>query len=174
MAKVAFSKLKYKINEEEVAVQLGEETVMVKQYLPISDKLQLISKIINQAHEEDYNFSNPVKADIILKLEMIEAYTNLTFTDKQKDDPAKIYDLLETNGAFKIIFSAIPQSEIEMIKNGAKETIEALYHFQNSAVGIVTQLSSTYTPTENQVNNLQETITNLSQSPFLQTLLAQD
>ena len=65
MAKVAFSKLKCKINETEVPVQIGEEIVMVKQYLPIQDKLALIGRVIERAHEEDYNFSNPVKADVI-------------------------------------------------------------------------------------------------------------
>jgi hypothetical protein len=35
MAKVAFSKLKCKVNDTEVPVQIGEETIMVKQYLPI-------------------------------------------------------------------------------------------------------------------------------------------
>ena len=86
MAKIPFTKLKCKINTDEVPVQIGEETIAVKQYLPIQEKLELISKVIMQAHEQDENYSNPIKAGVYRDLEVIFAYTNISFTDKQKED----------------------------------------------------------------------------------------
>ena len=64
MARIPFTKLKCKINTDEIPVQIGDETIAVKQYLPIQEKLELISKVIMQAHEQDENYSNPVKAGI--------------------------------------------------------------------------------------------------------------
>ena len=64
MAKVPFTKLKCKINIDEVPVQIGEETIAVKQYLPIQEKLGLIGKVVMAAHEQDENYSNPVKAKL--------------------------------------------------------------------------------------------------------------
>ena len=55
MAKVAYTKLKCTVNENKVPVQIGENTIAVKQYLPINEKLELIGRVINQSHEEDHN-----------------------------------------------------------------------------------------------------------------------
>ena len=44
MAKVPFTKLKCKINTDEVPVQIGEETIAIKQYLPIQEKQIINSK----------------------------------------------------------------------------------------------------------------------------------
>jgi hypothetical protein len=46
MAKISFNKLGLKININEIPVQIGEETIAVKQYLPIEEKLQLISRVL--------------------------------------------------------------------------------------------------------------------------------
>ena len=65
MAKVPFSKLKCKINEEIKQVKLNDEiTIEVKQYLPIQEKLALIGRVIELAHMQDENYSNPVKAAV--------------------------------------------------------------------------------------------------------------
>jgi hypothetical protein len=48
MAKVAFSKLDLKKNQEIVNLEINDEvTIEVKQYLPISEKLKMISEIVN-------------------------------------------------------------------------------------------------------------------------------
>ena len=77
MARIPFTKLKCKINTNEIPVQIGEETIAVKQYLPIQEKLELIGKVVMQAHEQDENYSNPVKAGVYRDLEVIFAYTNI-------------------------------------------------------------------------------------------------
>ena len=132
MAKVPYSKLKCKINEEEVQVKFGEETIVVKQYLPISDKLQLIGRVVELAHGQDYNFHNPVKAKVYEDLEVLFAYTNLTFTEKQKEDLPKLYDILQSNGIFEIVYAHIPEVERQIIHNGILETVVAVYQYQNS------------------------------------------
>ena len=103
MAKVPFTKLKCKINENEIPVQIGEETIAVKQYLPIQEKLALISRVVEFAHEQDYNYSNPVKISVYRDLEIIFTYTNISFTDKQKEDLPKLYDMLYSSGIIKTI-----------------------------------------------------------------------
>ena len=39
-------------------------------------------------------FINPLQVEVYTLLQIIEKYTNITFTDKQKEDPAKLYDLI--------------------------------------------------------------------------------
>ena len=44
---------------------------------------------------DNNNFANPVKLNVFLRLEIIFNYTNISFTDKQKEDLVKLYDILE-------------------------------------------------------------------------------
>ncbi len=171
MAKVAFSKLKCKINETEVPVQIGEETVMVKQYLPIQDKLALIGRVIERAHEEDYNFSNPVKADVIAALEIIFAYTNILFTDKQKEDFAKLYDLLVSNNILTEIMDHIPSSELTLLREGIQNTTDAFYQYQNSVLGLLDGIKKSYSASEFDVEMLQKTITELQNNSLIKDIL---
>ena len=144
MAKVAFSKLKCKINDTEVPIQIGEEIIMIKQYLPIQDKLQLIGRVVELAHEQDCNFSNPVKSAVIRDLEVVFAYTNLSFTDKQKEDFPKLYDQLFSSGVLAKILAAIPETEYNAITKGLTDSLEGIYKYQNSVLGLLDAIGTDY------------------------------
>ena len=60
MAKLAFSKLGLKNNNQVVNINYNEQTIEVKQYISVNDKLKLISNIINNTVDE-HIFCNPVK-----------------------------------------------------------------------------------------------------------------
>ena len=144
MAKTAYTKLKCTINKDEVSVQIGENTIAVKQYLPINEKLELIGRVINQSHEEDHNYSNPVKVDVYTVMEIIFAYTDISFTDKQKEDIAKLYDQMMSSGIVSTITKAIPATELTIIYDGVKDTIEAVYKYQNSILGLLDTMKTDY------------------------------
>ena len=75
MAKLSFTKLGLKPNNETVNVSFGEQFIEVKKYLPVEDKLNLISRVLELSHDSN-NFSNPVKVSVYTTLEIIEKYTN--------------------------------------------------------------------------------------------------
>ena len=97
MAKVSFSKLGLTKNQEVKILNWNEQNIEVRQYLPISEKLELISNVINFAHDGNANFANPVQVEVFTGLELLYAYTNISFTDKQKEDPAKLFDLVKSS-----------------------------------------------------------------------------
>lgn len=160
MAKVPFTKLKCKINNDEIPVQIGEETIAVKQYLPAQEKLALISRVIMQAHEQDANYSNPVKAMIFLKLELVFAYTNINFTDKQREDIPKLYDMLLSSGILNTILNAIPQEEQEVLILGVEQSIESFYKYQNSVLGILDTLKTDYSNLNLDATEISSKLTN--------------
>ena len=171
MAKVPFTKLKCKINTDEIPVQIGEETIAVKQYLPIQEKLELIGKVVMQAHEQDENYSNPVKAGVYRDLEVIFAYTNISFTDKQKEDLPKLYDMLYSSGIISEVLKNIPENEYTEIVLGVRDSIEAIYKYQNSTLGILDNIKSNYNQTEFDVEALQKALADLSNSPVVKEIL---
>ena len=173
MAKVPFSKLKCKINEEIKQVKLNDEiTIEVKQYLPIQEKLALISRVIELAHMQDENYSNPVKAAVFRDLEIIECYTNISFTDKQKEDPAKLYDLLYSTGIVKIVLDNIPEDEYTKIVIGVKDSIEAVYKYQNSIFGILDTIKTDYSNMKLDIDSLNQAITDPETLEFVKSILS--
>ena len=171
MAKVPFTKLKCKINENEIPVQIGEETIAVKQYLPIQDKLGLIGRVVEFAHEQDNNFSNPVKARVYRDLEIIFAYTNISFTDKQKEDLPKLYDMLYSSGVIKIVIDNIPEDEYLEIVWGVKDSIDAIYKYQNSVLGILDTISTDYSALDLDASEIQKKIADPQNLELLKNVL---
>ena len=170
MAKVAFSKLGLKVNNEIKTVEFNEQTIEVKQYLPVNDKLELISNVINLAHDEN-NFSNPVKVSIFTTLEIFYAYTNINFTDKQKEDPAKLYDMLISSGLVAEIIRAIPEAEYNEILCGVSDSIEAIYTYQNSIMGILDTITADYSALNLDAATIQQKIADPENMALLKQVL---
>ena len=143
MAKVSFTKLGLKKKEEIKNITINDQVIEVKQYLPISDKINIITNVIENS-ADDNNFANPVKVEVFANLEIMYAYTNISFTDKQKGDPTKLYDLLEENGVIAEVIAAIPENEYALLLGWIDETIEAFYTYRNSVMGIMEQISTDY------------------------------
>lgn len=143
MAKVSFTKLGLKTNQEIKTLEYNGQIIEIKQYLPIQEKLELISNVINLSADEN-NFANPVKIDAYSILEIIEYYTNINFTEKQKEDPAKLYDLIISNNLAEIIIQSIPEKEYINLLDGINECVEAIYKYRNSALGILDSIKQDY------------------------------
>lgn len=154
MSKVSFIKLGLKKNEEIKTIKFNDIEIEVKQYLPANDKLALIGNVINNSHST--NFANPVLIEVMGSLEIIYTYTNINFTDKQKEDPMKLYDLLNSSGLIDAIVSAIPQVEYETVIDGISDTIEAVYAYENSAMGILNTISKDYSNLELDATKISE------------------
>ena len=79
-----------------------------------------------------------------MTLEILYAYTNINFTDKQKEDPAKLYDLVAGSGLATAVLAAIPEEEYNTISIGVYRTIESVYAYRHSALGILESISTDY------------------------------
>lgn len=157
MAKVAFTKLGLKVNQEKLVAKFNEQEIEVEQYLPINEKLALISRVLNLASDEN-NFANPIKLDIYLTLEILFAYTNINFTDKQKEDITKLYDLVTSSGLVEAVFSVLPQVEYDALAYGLKTSAEAIYTYRNSIMGILDIIGSDYSNLNLDATELQKKI----------------
>lgn len=147
MAKVSFAKLGLKVNNDVKTFEWlsGDEvtTVEVKQYLPIEEKLAVISNIINNTIDEN-DFYNPVRLEIFTTLEILYAYTNFNITPKMKEDPFKLYDVVVSTGLFDKILEVMPTEEFDRIDVSAHATIRNIYNYKNSAMGILSAITTDY------------------------------
>ena len=172
MAKIAFSKFGLKPNTDIKTIEFNGQNIEILQYLPIQKKLGLIGRVISMAHEEDANYSNPVKLRVFTELELVFEYTNISFTDKQKEDLPKLYDTLCSSGLLAVILEALPTSEYTGIVNGVAESTEAIYKYQNSVLGILSILTGDMQDIENiDIAGMKQALVEIAQSPMLQELI---
>lgn len=159
MAKIPFTKLALTKNTEVASFDWNGQTVEVKQYLPIQEKLELIASVLNQCQDEN-NFINEAKMALFMDLEMAYRYTNINFTEKQKEDPAKLYDLLAGSGFFDDMFTVIPQREYKSIVMWLSKTAEHIYDYRNSIYGILDAVSNDYSGLDLDAQKIVDTINN--------------
>lgn len=168
--KPTFAKLKLARNNSVKVVTFNDIEIEVKQYLPINEKLQLISNVINAAADEN-NFSNPIKEDLFGTLEIIYAYTNLGFTEKQKEDPIKLYDDMISSGFADAIIKEIPSEEYNTIVNGINECTKAIYTYRNSLLGILEATVADYGNLELDATDLQSKMADPNNMALLKDVL---
>lgn len=171
MAKVSFSRLGLKVNNEVVNIHFNDQVIEVKQYISVNDKLKLISEVINNTIDE-HSFCNPVKVKVYLALGILDYYTNINFTEKQKEDPVKLYDLFESNGLLNQIYHTIPGEEFNNLIEGAWDSINAIYTYNNSAMGIMDNLGKDYSNLNFDASAIQEKLGNSENVEFLKEVLA--
>lgn len=170
MAKVTFTKLGLKPNNKIVNIHFNEQVIEVKQYLPVEDKLELMSRVLDLAHDSN-NFSNPVKLDVYLILEIFDKYTNISFTEKQKEIPTKLYDLLVGNGLVEQVLSAIPKEEYEMLYKNILAISDGIYTYHNSVLGILETVSADYQSLELDATNIRDKIADPSNMALLKDII---
>lgn len=157
MAKLAFSKMnKIKsIPDKIVATENGD--LVVKQYLPLENKINLIIDVL-ELSGSDEGFFNIIKLDAFYQIEMIKAYTNISFTDKQQEDTPKLYDAIKMNGVWEIVFPHIPEDERMYIWHNLKDMAEAITEYNRSIAGMLKALTQDYSALDEQAVNIQKTL----------------
>ena len=135
MAKVSYANLKLKVNKEVKTFNFMEQEIEVLQYLPIEDKRDLVEITLQKAEED--GIYNPVLLDMYFHLHLVYMYTNLSFTDKQKENEAKIYDTLACNGFFDKFFEVLPESEYEDLMDYIEDMMEDMLTYKNTAGAVL-------------------------------------
>lgn len=171
MAKIAFTKLGLKLNKDVKILNWEDQEIEIKQYLTANEKLELITNVINNSADE-MNFYNVGKIEIFLALETVYAYTNINFTDKQKEDVCKLYDLLVSSGLYGKVMECIPESEIEWVEEVLMDTVDSIYKYQNSILGILETVSADYSNLNLDATNIQKALGDPENMALLKGVLA--
>ena len=171
MAKIAFSKLGIKKPNEEVkTIIFNENEIEVKQYLPIQEKLRIIGDAISESMDGN-KFYNKIKTEMCLELEIIYAYTNITFTDKQKEDTAKLYDMLDSSGLIHQVLNAIPVEELETVLIQGSYLGRDFYNQMNSVYGIMETIATDYANVGTEVDEMATELANPDVIPLLKNVM---
>ena len=165
--KIGLTKLGLKKNTNLIPLEWEEQIIQIKEYLPIEDKIGVIERIVNQSLD-DNNFANPARIMINTVLEVIFAYTNINFTDKQKEDRLGLYDLLVSSGLWKAIENKLAEiGELSIIQITVREVIDEVYKYKNSTLGVLQAVAEDYSNLDLDAEKLREKIGNKENVEFL-------
>lgn len=135
MAKVSYANLKLKPVNTFSAFAFGGQQVEVLNYLPIEDKYDLVMITLQKAEEN--GIYNPILLDLYFHLHLVYLYTNLSFTDKQKENEPKIYDTLVSNGFFDKFFEVMDENEYRELMEYIEELKSVILHYKNTAGAVL-------------------------------------
>ena len=156
MAQITYTKLGLKPNFDEIAIiHCGNEQIEVKQFLPLEKKLEVLTNIINNSIDER-GFYNTARIDFNIKMEVLYTYTNIKFTDKQKENPMKLYDNFVASGLMRQIWDLIPEDDRDWFEKHANASIISIMKYRNSIYGILDALRTDYNDLDLNIETLRQ------------------
>lgn len=173
MAKISYNKLgitKDELNKVQT-VEYNDQTIEVKQYLPIAEKSELITRVLNNSVDENTGYYNLLKLDMNLGLEIIYAYSNISFTEKQKEDPMKLYDMLNASKVLNLIIGLVPDGEFYYLNKTTHEMANNIVSYRNSAMGIMEAISADYSNLNLDATDIQKKLNDPDNMALLKDVL---
>jgi hypothetical protein len=138
MAKVNYTSLKLKTDNSVKTFQFHNVNIDVLQYLPIEDKYDLVMITLQKSFEEEVY--NPIKLDMLFHLYLVYMYTNISFTDKQKENESKLYDAIKSNGLLEAVLEQIPEEEYNILFEYISDLADIKEEYNRSVVSLVKKM----------------------------------
>ena len=112
-----------------------EQEVQVLQYLPIEAKNDIIYIALQNAEEN--GIYNLLKLRMFFDLYITYLYTDLEFTDEEKDNPAELYDVLNSNGIISAIFNHMNSNEVKYLNEILEETLRMRLEYKSTIASVI-------------------------------------
>lgn len=104
-----FNELDLKLNTKERMLNFKGKEIKVKQYLSIEQKINLIQIALQQAYDEGVYNDGLLTA--YFHVYVIMFYTDLEFTDEEKQNVLTLFDLMESEELISSVIELIPRDE---------------------------------------------------------------
>lgn len=134
MSKISFNKLGLSKASNIKEVEFNEQKIEISQYLDIGLKSTLVNAAVRYSVIK--GIVDEILVDAYLHMFIIEHYTNITFTPKQKENILDTFDILESSGFLDLIVANMNQSEYDYLFSMAKKLIVNLNEYNKTIVSL--------------------------------------
>lgn len=153
---VSYANMKLKVDTSTKIIELDNGiSIKILKYLPVNEKYNLINDVLLKSYEN--GIYNPIRLDMYFALNLVYKYSNISFTEKQKEDEAKIYDTLQSTGIMDKIIDAIEDDEYNNLYTLLVETEDKYYEYRKTISGMLNDFS-------NQLNENADFLKEISES----------
>lgn len=142
-------------------VKINDTTELeVRSYLPIAQKGDLVTFVINGALDNMTGCFSPLRLEVYFAIAVVKWYAGVTFENQELMDIGNIYDTFEANNVILSVMGAIPEEELEFVESLVKDTAEDVARYNNSFAGIMAAMSDGATSLDGQLTEILEKIKN--------------
>ena len=171
MAKIGLNKLGLSKNNEVKEFMWNGQKIEILQYLSLEKKLEVISEIINSSVDLQGYYA-PYRLDLFTTITVMQYYTNISFTEKQKEDMGKLYDLIVSSGLWDKILDNLDEDDYEILLHYIDEAIKSYYSYYNSVFGILDSINTDYNNSSLQANEIAKTLSDPENLTLLRDVIA--
>lgn len=136
--KVSYANMKLKTNTTVNTFQFCGQKIEVLNYLPAADKYDLLMITLQKSLEG--NIYNEFKLNLFFELNLVYMYTNISFTEKQREDEFKLYDTLKSNGFFELFYETMNEDEYNDLFEQITVLKTTMEKSRGSIAGIIANL----------------------------------
>jgi len=170
MAKIGLTKLTPIKSIENKIIDINGEKVSIVQYLPITDKAQMVSDVLGDTLDE-HGMNSNIRENIYTGIRLIQYYTNINITDTMIANAGKTYDTLVMNGIIKKVKENIPQDELDYVIDAIHASIKIVSDYRTSVAGLFNDMQSGNQETTKAADELMDQLQEVSQNGLLKDIL---
>lgn len=138
MGKITYSSLSLKQDTSVKTVEFEGKNIQVTKYLPIEDKYDLCMIALQKSEEN--GIINNIKAEMFFNLYLVYLYTNITFTEKQRENESKLYDTLASSGLLAAVIDAMDADEYDWLLTEFENLIEKREAYNRTTAAIISKV----------------------------------
>lgn len=133
--KVSYTNMKLKVNTQVNTFEFAGQKIDVLKYLPARDKYDLLMVTLQKATEQ--GAYNDFLVSTYFELNLVYMYTNISFTEKQREDEFKLYDTLKSNGFFDAFYKALDEDEYNELYTSLNALRKDIITYRTSAGSVL-------------------------------------
>lgn len=140
MALINFNEIDFNksIQNENTVINFNDSEIEIVKYLSTNDKYDLIMITLQKAFEK--NIYNPFKMDTYFDLNVMYLYTNIVFSNEDRADESKLYDIMKQSGLIDAVKAVIPAEELDYLKKCIYLLSETIIKYRNTFGSVVGSL----------------------------------
>lgn len=109
--------------------------ITIKNYLPVEDKYDLIAITLQKA--EQNGIYNELLLDVFFHLNIVYLYTNIEFSDEDRADELKLFDILQTNDIINNVVANMNDEEYQNLKETLQTMKLSHLKYDNTAAAVL-------------------------------------
>lgn len=148
------------VNKEKNII-INDKKVNIKQYLPINDKINLVQIALQQSLEDGVYNEGLLTAYFYTYIVMF--YSDIEFSDEQKQDIPSVYDVIETNDIITKVCDAIPKVEFDDLLDLLQDQKKNNTEFKQSTAYLIGQFINAL---PEQMEKVSEIVNNFDPSKY--------
>lgn len=138
MASLKYSDLKLKKDNSIKIFKWNGKDVEIVNYASIEDKYDIVMIALQKSLED--GIYNPIKLDMYFHLNLIYMYTNIVFTDEEREDESKLYDEIVSSGFMNEFLKNINADEYKELQELVEEIDKLHMKYKTTAASVLRSL----------------------------------